>query len=327
MIRFGIIGRNFITEWMLAAMAAVDGVAPVKIYSRDPLGAQEFARSHNIPGHCGCLEELAADPDLDAVYIASPNALHYEQAKLMLTHGKHVLLEKPACANAGQLRELLALAQEKKLILIEAMRTIYDDAPEIIERAIPKIAPLCQVRFDYGKRSSRWERFLKEGEKVNTFNPKLSNAAVMDLGCYGIHALVRLFGRPSSVSAQSVKLENGFEALGTVLMNYGSFTAEVSYSKVHNIPGDSYLVGMNGMIRLNNIGDTAWIRLCETGGEEIDLGYREKKPNNMTAELEAFKCFVDGSADPAKVWEYSLITAEIIDEVRRQAGIVFPDDQ
>ncbi len=327
MIRFGIIGRNFITEWMLAAMAAVDGVAPVKIYSRDPLGAQEFARAHNIPGHCGCLEELAADPDLDAVYIASPNALHYEQAKLMLTHGKHVLLEKPACANAGQLRELLALAQEKKLILIEAMRTIYDDAPEIIERAIPKIAPLCQVRFDYGKRSSRWERFLKEGEKVNTFNPKLSNAAVMDLGCYGIHDLVRLFGRPSSVSAQSVKLENGFEALGTVLMNYGNFTAEVSYSKVHNIPGDSYLVGMNGMIRLNNIGDTAWIRLCETGGEEIDLGYREKKPNNMTAELEAFKCFVDGSADPAKVWEYSLITAEIIDEVRRQAGIVFPDDQ
>ena len=325
MIRFGIIGRNFITEWMLKAMAVVDGIQPAVIYSRDPEAAKEFAAAHGIPGSCGSLEELAANPDIDAVYIASPNGLHYEQAKMMLNHGKHVLVEKPACANAAQLRELLALAKEKNLVLLEAMRTVYDDALDIIEQTLPMIEPLCQVRFNYGKRSSRWERFLREGEKVNTFNPKLSNASVMDLGCYGIHALVRLFGRPQSVSAQSVKLANGFEAFGTVLLNYGGFIAEVSYSKIHNIPGDSYLAGMNGTILLNNIGDTAWIKL-HTDGKEVDLGYKEKLPNNMPGELEAFKRFTAGEADPGMVQEYSLITAEIIDEVRRQSNIVFPDD-
>lgn len=326
MIKYGIIGRNFVVDMMLAAMAAVpDAAKPVAIYSRNMADAAEFMKSHELQYACDDLASLANYPEINAVYIASPNACHYEQAKLMLESGKHVLCEKPAASNADQVRKLVHLAEEKNLIFLEAMRPVYGDILQIVQQNIPHIAPLRQVQIYYGKPSSRLKRFLS-GENVNTFNPALSNAAIMDLGCYGIHSLVHLFGKPESVSAQSVHLDNGFEAYGTVLMRYPEFVAEVSYSKVNLLDIPCFLNGDKGMICFDTVNDTKRILLQMYGELAVDLNYSPYQPNDMVCELKAFDRFVMNGIRPVKENQNSIITSEIIDEARRQTNTLFPSD-
>lgn len=326
MIRYGIIGRGFITDMMLSAMAAVPEAAkPDAICSRSLADAEAFRRAHNLSFACDSLTELADYPGIDAVYIASPNACHYDQAKCMLEHGKHVLCEKPAASNAAQVRGLVRLAEEKGLIFLEAMRPVFSDTLRIVRENLPRIGTLRRVRLDYCKPSSRLSRFLA-GEHVNTFDPALSNAAVMDLGCYGIHSIVHLFGRPEAVSAQAVHLENGFEALGTVLMRYPGFTAEVSYSKIHRLDSPCLFNGEAGTIYLDNINFTQKVWLRMNDGTEEDLHLRTRQPDDTVCIPEAFDRFVTKGIRPAAENRNSIITAGIIDEARHQTGTVFPSD-
>ncbi len=327
MIRYGIIGRNFIVDYMLAAMAAVPEAArPAAIYSRDLLAAEAFRQAHGLSFASDDLTALADYPGIDAVYIASPNCCHYEQAKLMLEHGKHVLCEKPAVSNAAELRKLLALAEEKGLIFLEAMRPAFAETLPLIRENLPKIGRLRLVRFDYCKISSRLDRW-RSGIYVSTFDPKLSNASVMDLGCYGIYSVVHLFGKPERVNAQSVHLENGFEAGGAVIMYYPGFIAEVSHSKIFTLNAPSALAGEDGTIYLDHVHETGkmWIEFRD--GAEENLGFRRAEPNDMVFELKAFDRFVSKGIRPVRENENSLITAEILDEVRRQTGTVFPADR
>ena len=113
----GTIANKFATT--VNAMAA-EGERLAAVGSRRAESAKAFAAQYNIPHWHASYEELAADPAVDAIYIATPNALHYENCKLCLEHGKHVLCEKPFTINAEQAKELYALAEKKQLFIMEA---------------------------------------------------------------------------------------------------------------------------------------------------------------------------------------------------------------
>ena len=325
MVRFGIIGRNFIVDMMLEAMAAVPEVRPAAIYSRSLSDAEAFKAKHGLTFATDSLEELADFPGIDAVYIASPNCCHYEQAKLMLEHGKHVLCEKPAAANLRQVKELVGLAEEKGLVFLEAMRPEFADTLRLIRENLPRIGQLRQVRFDLCRVSSRIQK-LKEGTYITTFDPALSNAAVMDLGCYGIYSAVHLFGKPEMVSAQAVHLQNGFEAGGTLLMQYPDFITEVSYSKVHTLNVPSSVSGEDGTIYMDCVHSTREMWIEFNDGTREDPGFRPTQPSDMVFELKAFERCIREGIRPVRENQNSLLTAEILDEARRQTGTVFPSD-
>ena len=122
MVRLGIIGRNFVVDWMLEAAKAVPALKPVAIYSRRRETGAAFAQKYGLPLVFDRLEDLAACGEVDAVYIASPTGCHFAQAREMLLAGKHVLCEKPAVVTAAQLRELLDIARERGVVFLEAMR-------------------------------------------------------------------------------------------------------------------------------------------------------------------------------------------------------------
>ena len=113
----GTIANKFATT--VNAMAA-EGERLAAVGCRRAESAKAFAAQYNIPHWYASYEELAADPAVDAIYIATPNALHYENCKLCLEHGKHVLCEKPFTINAEQAKELYALAEKKQLFIMEA---------------------------------------------------------------------------------------------------------------------------------------------------------------------------------------------------------------
>ena len=135
MIRFATIGTNFVTGWFLEAARECRELHYAAACSRSGDKARGFAAEHGADGIHTDLTALAEDAGIDAVYIASPNSLHFEQAALMLSHGKHVLLEKPAASNRRELSKLLEIAKTNRVILLEAMRGLAESAVRVFNTA------------------------------------------------------------------------------------------------------------------------------------------------------------------------------------------------
>ncbi|MFR8738493.1 MAG: Gfo/Idh/MocA family protein [Eubacterium sp.] len=173
MIRFATIGTNFVVEWFLKCAAQVEGLQYNGTYSRNIEKAEKFAKEHNGNLIFGNLEELAKSKDVDAVYIASPNSLHYEQARLMIKNKKHVMIEKTITSNLRELNELCRLAKENNVVIMEAMRSVYSPGFLAIKDAMKKIEPVRRVEFQYCQYSSRYDKY-KNGIIENAFNPSFS---------------------------------------------------------------------------------------------------------------------------------------------------------
>lgn len=326
MVKLGIIGRNFVVDWMMEAIKQVPQVQPVAIYSRTMEGAKSFAEQYGLPLTFDRLEDLAQCDQVDAVYVASPNCCHFAQSKLLLEHGKHVLCEKPAVPRAKELDILLKTAKEHHVVYLEAMRLVHDDALDVIRQALPQIGKLRRVTFEFTQYSSRYDRVRAGEQGINAFDPALSNGSIMDMGCYAVHAIACLFGRPERVCAVGTKLENGFDANGIILMQYPGFVAEAVYSKVSKQIAPTTLMGEDGSILLDDINHVKRIWLQPRKGEAVELPFEEKQPNNMMYEMRRFCNMVEGKEDPAPWNEASRITLEIMDKARQDMGIVFPGE-
>ncbi|MBQ7312200.1 MAG: Gfo/Idh/MocA family oxidoreductase, partial [Clostridia bacterium] len=213
-LKLGIIGTNFVVDWLCDAVDSSEGIVNHAVYSRTSERGNEFAAKHSIPNVYTDMEEFLSS-DIDAVYIASPNFLHGPQAIAAMNHGKHVLVEKPAALSAAEFDEMLACAKANNVVLIEAMRPAHDEALADIREAMTDIGPIRRAVLEFCQYSSRYDKF-RAGEVMNAFNPALGNAAVMDIGVYALEVCVLLFGAPKEIISRSVILENGFEGMGTV---------------------------------------------------------------------------------------------------------------
>ena len=125
------------------------------------------------------LEAMAESDAIDAVYIASPNSLHFSQTQLFLSHKIHVICEKPLASNQAEVDAAIACARENQVVLFEAFKTAYLPNFHLLRQALPKVGKLRKVFFNYCQYSSRYQRYL-DGENPNTFNPAFSNGSIMD---------------------------------------------------------------------------------------------------------------------------------------------------
>ncbi|MDR2021622.1 MAG: Gfo/Idh/MocA family oxidoreductase [Treponema sp.] len=339
-MRFGIIGTNFVSGWFLAAGKGCPGFELGAVYSRSPWRAREFGEQYGAARCVSSLEDLAACP-VDAVYIASPTACHCGQALLMLRAGKHVLCEKPAASNAKELEAMLAAARKGGLVLMEAVRPAFNPALARLREALDTIGTIRRAALSLCRYSSRYGPFLA-GEAPNAFNPALSNGALMDMGVYCVHILLRLFGRPRRIQAAAVKLSNGFDAQGTFLASYGEMTADVHYSKAADSYNPSEIQGEGGSVSIGDMVTLSGLARRRREGkpesrapaslaEPLTVpGERAAGANgDMIYELEEFiRAAGAGPGSPALALQnrYSMEAMEILDTVRRQCGIVFPAD-
>ena len=328
-LNIGIIGTNFISSDFCEAAASVPEAELYAVYSRKQETGDGFAKKHGIPRVYTDYDAFL-DSGLNAVYVASPNFVHCEQTLKALRRGKHVLCEKVMAVNETQVQSMINCARENGLILLEAMRQDFDPAYDLIEQTLPRLGRLSRATFEFCQYSSRYDRFLS-GETVNAFNPELCNAAVMDIGVYCIHSLVRLFGMPEQIKAFSTKLSNGFEGSGTVLMQYDGMTAEAIYSKTAVSVTPSVIQGEKGSLLIDYVSrpETLELRLRKGSRDPLSGGSTEMLPytpadNNMIYEIREFIRLIKNKEVNHKYLQYSLDTIRIIDEVRRQNGIVFP---
>lgn len=326
MIRFAIIGTNKITDKFIEAANLCKDFKLTAVYSRTKERAIEFGSKYGVTSVYDDLDELAASNEVDAVYIASPNSFHASQSIKMMKGKKHVLCEKTIASNQRELKKMIQSSKENGVILLEAMRSVFDPGFKVIEDNLYKLGFIRRVTFQYSQYSSRYDNF-KKGIIENAFNPIFSNGALMDIGVYCIHPLVKLFGMPKKIWSNAVILENGIDGAGTIMVQYKDMQGELIYSKITNSALPSQIQGEKGCMIITEIPDVREVTIVYNNGEREEISVMNKYDNNMYYEVEEFIKLIQ-TKENAKIHnQYSLMELEIMDEARKQMGLKFPADR
>lgn len=324
MIRFAVIGTNWITRQFVDAAHESGKYKLTAVYSRSLEQAQSFANDYPVEHLFTSLDELAKSDAIDAVYIASPNSLHGPQSLLFLSHKKHVICEKPLASNLAEVEAAIACARENQVVLFEAFKTASLPNFIALQQALPKVGKIRKVLLNYCQYSSRYQRYL-DGENPNTFNPAFSNGSIMDIGFYVLASAAALWGEPHSVHATASLLDSGVDAHGTVQLNYGDFDVTLLHSKVSDSTIPSEIQGEAGSLVVEKISECQRVTFIPRGGKPQDLSLPQHI-NTMLYEAETFARLVEENEVNHAGLVTSRITSALATEIRRQTGVKFPAD-
>ena len=228
MVRFGVIGTNWITESFLSAAGKVEDFELTAVYSRTSDKAEEFANKYDVQHTYTDLDEFVKSNEYDAVYLASPNSLHASQAILCMKNGKHVICEKPIASNTKEVKELVKVAEENSVVLMEAIKSTLLPNFLAIQENLHKIGKVRRYFASYCQYSSRYDKY-KQGTVLNAFKPEFSNGSLMDIGIYCVYPAVTLFGEPKKIQASGYMLESGVDGEGSILLTYEEMDAVIMY--------------------------------------------------------------------------------------------------
>lgn len=244
-IRWGIMGCGGIADKYARDLAFTRYGELAAVGSRSKVKAQTFAAQHGGVRAYGSYEELAADPDVDVVYVATPHPFHLDNTLLALSSGKHVLCEKPLAMNAKQTRRMIAAAQKKGVFLMEAMWTRFFPAMGRLRKwlAEGRIGKVLAVEADFGIH-------FKVGPQHRIFNPALGGGALLDLGVYPISLVSMVYGdQPEKIVSTVHTHSTGVDDRAVIAFEYANgATAAISTSSIVNMKNEARIFGTEGMI-------------------------------------------------------------------------------
>ncbi|MBE6806223.1 MAG: Gfo/Idh/MocA family oxidoreductase [Ruminococcaceae bacterium] len=325
MIDFAVIGTSNITYEFVSAALNTGRYSLKAVYSRTYEKGSEFAAKFGCKKVFTSLLDLANDKSISTVYVASPNAVHYEQCKLILEHSKNVICEKTITGTPQEFLELKEIADKNGVIIVDAIMSRYSVGREPIKYAIGKIGNIIRARIDFSKISSRYYNFLN-GEDVNIFNMKLGGGALMDLGVYCVYAALDLLGIPQSISAKATFLRGGADGEGTAVFRYDGFEAVLTYSKIADSTVASEIIGENGTVKIGQISQFIDASLVTANHTEKLVGMAQKI-DVMMGEAVAFANLIEFGAKNAKTYkDISQLTYNVLlfmEEIKLAANIKY----
>lgn len=337
-MKVGIIGAGMIVHDFLTFEKEVKGMEVVALCAtqeeEDKL--KEMCVKSDIPKYYTDVDVMLKDADVEVVYIGVPNHLHYMFSKKAMEANKHVICEKPCTSNAKELEQLMKIAKEKEVILVEAVSTQYLPNTLKIKETLKDLGNIKIVSANYSQYSSRYDAF-KAGNIMPAFNPDMSGGALMDLNIYNINFVVALFGKPQRVDYQA-NVEKGIDTSGILTLDYGSFKCVCIAAKDCKAPISTNIQGDKGCINITTPANalegytvlmndaTAAKQMDANGGNTFD--YNEGK-HRMYHEFVEFVKMIDTKdfKRANKMLDISLITMEIQTEARKKAGVVFAADK
>lgn len=322
-MRYGVIGTGWIARSFIDGARMLCNADFTAVYSRTEESGGRFAKENAIPAVYTDINEFA-NGDFEAVYIASPNRLHYEQSKLMLESGKHVICEKPITVEPEELEELQALAKKNGLVYIEAIMYMFNPARNLLKEAIKKIGRITSVHFDFSQLSSKYPAYL-EGRLPNIFNPALATGCLMDLGIYCVYPALDLFGMPEKITACASFMESGADGSGYAALLYPDKLVNLTYSKLGQDRLGSQIFGDKGTITVESISKLINMNIIDNNGNKTEIIGDVPKEKLMGYEAEAFEKFIANPDDEyyALTSERALQTSRIMKEIRSLSGIKF----
>lgn len=323
-LRWGILGTGGIAHLQTRDLIA-NGFTVTAVGSRSRASADAFAAEFGIPGAHASYEALAADPEVDVVYVSTPHPFHAPGAKLALTAGKHVLLEKPFTVNATEASDVVALAAERGLVVLEAMWT----------RFLPQSARVRQLILDGAIGEPR--ALIADHNQLLSTDPEnrinsltLAGGALLDLGIYPVSFAHELFGVPTRIAAIAELSATGVDRQTSIILGFDGGRQAVLHTALDTPgPNTAMVIGTAGRIQF----DAVWympttVTVFDRSGsvvERIDPDERSRGMQYQAWELERLVAAgeIGGSIlSPAE----SVSIMETLDEVRRQIGLVYPAD-
>lgn len=325
-VRFGIIGTSKITEEFLKASVKVDEFVLNAVYSRNRENAEAFSLKYGNSNIFTDLEEMAESDIIDAVYIASPNSFHYEQSILFLKNKKHVFCEKPIASNSREAAEMIKIARENNVLLMEGLMTTLMPNFQVIKDNLHKIGKVRRYFASYCQYSSRYDKF-KEGIVLNAFKKELSNGSTMDIGIYCIYPMVALFGMPKDIKANALMLDSGVDGQGIALFKYEDMDGQIMYSKIANSYLPSEIQGEEGSIIIDNIHEMKKISIIYRNGSSEVISVDQTK-EAMYYEIKEFISLINNNILESNInsHENSLNTSKVMEEIRKEIGLEYPAD-
>ncbi|MCI1880769.1 MAG: Gfo/Idh/MocA family oxidoreductase [Sporolactobacillus sp.] len=327
-MRLATIGTSRITESFLNAAEQTEGLDFVGAYSRSAEKARVFSNKHG--GHLwfDSLETLAANPDVDLVYIASPNGLHFRQTMVMLEAGKHVICEKPIFITRKEAEQAFQAAEEHDVFLFEAIRNIRTPVFQKLKQELPRAGVPRSAVLQLIQYSSRYDRLLA-GEVTNIFSTEFAGGALEDIGVYPLYVAVALFGAPTDVHYYPVRLVSGVDGSGTLVLKYADFICTVLCSKIAHSSLPSEIHGEKGTLRINspsNIHQLWWI---DAHTKEQALLAEDQVPNDMIYEARHFIDIIRHrkTAEYERLKKLSMTVVGLTEQARKTSGILFPNDR
>ena len=318
-MNIGIIGTFWLSETFARAVQRLEGVRVAAVCSRSMDKAMAFANT--IACGAACYDDpaqLACDSAVDAVYIATPNVTHYTLSKQMLQAGKHVLCEKPVCVELWQYEELLALANERGLVYLEAMMNAHLPRLESLKKALSASGAIISARLDFSQRSSKIDR-VRQGEVFSTFSKAACGGALMDLGVYSVYMALQLFGYPSWVEAYATQICD-VDGTDTVILGYDSYQVVLTMSKLAESKIRSEILCENGTIELGLLSRLQELYHYPTGGEAECLFGTSDFEESMTWEISDFASYVKGK-DYTKMQQLSRDSIRLLNAIKAKTGL------
>lgn len=325
-IRLGTIGSGVIVHSILDNVMRTEGVRLEAVYSRTAEKGEALAAEYGARKVYTDMEAFLADEAVNVVYIATPNLLHHPQAKRALLSGKHVILEKPFCTTFRDARELVEIARQRKLLLVDAVPPSYCPNFEVLEDLLPKIGRLKLVMTNFSQYSSRYDKLLA-GELPNIFNPEFAGGCLMDLNFYNIYLNVALFGRPLDADYYPNFYPGAGDTSGVAVLRYDGFVSQNAAAKdtwgvnFVQIEGEQgYLYAAEGSSALTEI------RLVTKTGEEV---FNEQpNPDRWFYEVQAVTRLLleENYKEVYRRLDVMLDVIDTLEKARKKAGIRFPGD-
>ena len=284
MLKLGIIGTGAISHHFIDAAHTSGEYQLVAVYSRKIETAEKFASPYQDVTLFDQLEDFFKHP-FDVVYIASPNSLHFSQAKIALVAGKHVILEKPAVTQPKEWKDLLQTAQKNQRFIFEAARNYHEEAFATIKDFLAD-KHVLGADFNYAKYSSKMPELLA-GNTPNVFSNRFAGGALMDLGIYPLYAAIRLFGNPTRATYQAQQLDNSIDLNGDGILSYPDYQVHIKAGKniTSNLPCEIYTT--DGTLTLNTIEHIQSAVFIDHKGKELQLPIQQA-PHTMTEEVATF---------------------------------------
>lgn len=325
-MRLGILGTGMIVKDLCRTIAKLNieyisilGTENTREETEAMKEANNFDRTHYD------YDEMLAS-DVDTIYVALPNHLHYIFSKKALEAGKHVIIEKPITSNAAELKELMAIAKEKELMIFEAMTIHHLPAFISMKEDLPKVGNLKIVNLNYSQYSSRYNAF-KEGTILPAFDYTKSGGALMDINVYNVHAIIGMFGLPKSASYLA-NIERNIDTSGIMMYDYGHFKALSIGAKDCKAPIVCTFQGDLGTIMIERPvnGMTSYKIVYNNG--EIEEKQFDTTTHRLYYEFVEFMRIMN-----EKDWkrhnellEMSYGISELMETTRKAAGVIFTSD-
>ena len=330
-LRLGIIGTSWITNQFVDAAIKTGLYEMTGVYSRTVEKAKAFGDPYAATVFETDLDTYANHPELDVIYIASPNSLHFEQAVAIMKAGKHVIVEKPMFSNPKEWEAAVKVAKENNVFLFDAARHIHEENFNIVKEEIKKMKHIQGASLTYMKYSSRYDQVLA-GNEPNIFSLDYSGGALADLGVYPLYAALSWFGVPSSSHYFCTKIATGVDGKGTIILRYEGFDVTIQTGKIANSYLPSEIYGLDQTISLDGI----------TGITSIDVINRETSLKEtvsqsvieapMMEEAEAFAHVINHPTDKKSLENYaewqelSRQVNVLMTSLRKDADIVYAAD-